>query len=195
MNRKQRSIVTLGTLAFAGIAAAHVGEAGHVHGFGAGFVHPFTGLDHLLAMVAVGLWAAQQRGTALWVLPLSFVAAMSLGALAGLGGLPLPMVESGIALSVLVLGLAVATAWRLPVSVSAALVALFALCHGHAHGTELAEGSGAAAYILGFVLATALLHASGIGLALGLRGERAPVLRMGGGAVAAAGLLILVGLI
>lgn len=191
----KRWYVFAGVLAGAGLAHAHPGEPGHVHGFAAGFLHPFTGLDHLLAMVAVGLWAAQRGGKSLWVLPLGFVGAMALGAAAGMGGLPVPMVESGIAVSVLVLGLAVAAASQLPLAASVAAVGLFALCHGHAHGTESGGGAQILSYVVGFVLATAVLHAAGIGLALALRGKRAPALRIGGGAVAAAGLLILVGII
>ena len=126
--------------------------------FSAGFHHPFSGLDHLLAMLAVGLWAAQNKRSALWVLPLLFPLMMLVGALLAFAGLVVPGAETGIAASVAVLGLLIAFAVRLPLSASSALVSLFALFHGYAHGTELPHGSSAAMYGLGFVLATALLR-------------------------------------
>lgn len=151
-------------------------------GFGAGFVHPFAGLDHLLAMVAVGLWAAQFGGRWLWAIPLAFVSAMLAGGLLGFAGLTLPLVEPVIAASVLALGLLTMFRIRLHTA-GLALVAAFALFHGVAHGTELPAAAGALPYAAGFVLATALLHA--LGLAAGLQVKIAA--RWAGAPIALAG--------
>ncbi|RMD69375.1 MAG: protein hupE [Gammaproteobacteria bacterium] len=154
----------------------------HAH-VGAGidpFLHPFTGMDHLLAALAVGLWGGQQRRLAI---PATFLAAMALGMLLGNMGMPLPLVEPGIALSVLALGLFAALALPLT-SAGMAAVALFALFHGHAHGTEMALGLGAA---LALLSGTALLHGAGFVLGHKLRG----IMRLGGAAIAASGLLML----
>jgi urease accessory protein len=150
--------VVLHTAAF-----AHTGGDGA--GIVAGLAHPFSGLDHVLAMVAVGLWAAQLGRPAVWVLPLTFPAVMAVGAVLGATGMALPWLEIGIAGSVLVLGAAVALAWRPVVVASAALVAAFALLHGWSHGAELPQAGWALAYGAGFILATLALH--GTGLALG----------------------------
>lgn len=148
----------------AGTASAHPGHAGHeVGGIGWGLAHPFTGLDHLLAMVAVGLWAVQLGGRALWVLPLSFLAAMAVGGVLGIAGAVLPQVEPMILGSVLVLGALVAMAARLSLTASAALVGVSAFFHGQAHGVEMPAGSNTWLVATGFVAATALLHAAGIG--------------------------------
>ncbi|WP_010137232.1 HupE/UreJ family protein [Oceanicola sp. S124] len=153
-------------------------------GFASGFSHPILGWDHVVAMVAVGLWGAVLGRPAIWVLPLVFPLVMALGAAAGILGLPLPAVETGIALSGVVLGLLVALARPAPVWLAAAVTGVFAVFHGHAHGTELPEAAAPLAYGLGFVLGTGLLHLAGIGLGL-LWGSRA-----GKTAVRAAGLLI-----
>lgn len=145
-------------------AFAHTGAGAHeslVHGF----VHPVSGLDHVLAMVAVGLWAALIGGRALWAWPLAFVSVMALGALAGLAGVPVAGIEAWTALSVAILGLAVCVRAPLPVVLGAGLCGFFAFVHGVAHGVELPPGADAAGYIAGFALATALLH--GLGLAAG----------------------------
>lgn len=179
-------------LASAGPAAAHPGhDAGT--GFAYGFAHPLLGLDHLLAMMAVGLWAARIGGRALVIVPAAFLGVMALGGLAGAAGIGLPMVELGIAGSVLVLGLLIAAAPQLPLWATAAIVALFAVFHGHAHGTEMPEAALGLFYGLGFVLATALLH--GIGLGIGLLGARWSgwAVRLGGSAIAASGALLLIG--
>lgn len=167
-------------------AAAHTG--GHtVSGFVSGFTHPFAGLDHLLAMLAVGLWAAQQGGRALWGIPTAFVLAMAAGgALAEWGGV-LPRIETGIAASVFVLGLAVATGRHVPLVPGVALVAGFALCHGYAHGLEMPQAAAPAAYALGFVAATAALHA--VGIAGALFGRHA--IRFAGALIAASGAALL----
>ena len=163
----------------------------HTSPFMGGIAHPLSGLDHVLAMVAVGLWAAQQGGRALWVWPAAFAGIMLLGGAFGMAGIAFPMVEPAIAASVLVLGLLVAAAVALPVWAGALLVALFALFHGNAHGLEAVAG-GAVAYAAGFAISTALLHAAGLGLGLFARAPgRALMLRASGGAVALAGAALL----
>jgi len=168
-------------------ALAHVQE-GQAAGFLTGLAHPVSGLDHVLAMIAVGLWGAQLGAPALWLLPVTFPLVMAFGGLLGLLGIPLPGVEVGIALSALALGLAVATSWRPPLAVAALLVAAFAVFHGHAHGTELPEGQSGLTYSIGFVVATGLLHLAGIGIGVIHRwpaGQR--VLRVLGAGVAIGG--------
>ena len=171
-------------------AFAHVG-VGETTGFSSGFVHPLAGVDHLVAMVAVGLWAAQMGGRKTWVLPCVFVAAMIFGGLLGMRGVALPFVEQGILASILVLGVLIAAALKLPLPAGAAVVAVFALFHGHAHGSEMPAGIGGAAYSTGFALATALLHATGIAAGLGFqRFALERVARAAGGVIAALGLLL-----
>lgn len=133
-------------------------------GFLAGFAHPFTGPDHLLAMVSVGLWGAFLGRPLIVALPVIFPAVMALGALLAMFGLPHPPIELGIALSVLVLGGAIAAAWRAPVWAASAIVAVFALFHGYAHGSEIPSLADPIAYSAGFMLATGSLHLAGIGL-------------------------------
>jgi len=175
-------------------AFAHPG-GGDAHDFVHGFMHPFGGVDHVLAMITVGLLAYQLGGRALWLVPASFVLAMTAGGALGLAGIQLPFVEAGIAASVLVLGAIVAFGVRAPVAVAMALVAAFAVFHGHAHGAEMPAGGSLAAYAAGFVLATALLHAGGVtlGLLIGRFSESYGRLgfRVSGGLVALAGGLIL----
>lgn len=145
------------------LADAHVvmGEtAGWLHGM----AHPFTGLDHLCAMIAVGLWAKQTGGRAIWLVPASFVSVMMAGGLLGMQGIQIPFVESGILASLLILGLLIAAAIRLPLAASVAIVGVFALFHGNVHGIEMPH-TGASGYALGFVLSTAILHLTGIGIA------------------------------
>lgn len=169
-------------------AAAHTFGAEGA-GFVAGFGHPLLGIDHLLAMVAVGLWAAQLGGRALWQVPAAFVVALAGGAVLALAGIGLPAVEPGIMASVLVLGLLIAFAVRLPAGAAVALVALFALAHGHAHGAEMPQAANAALYALGFVLATVLLHATGATLGWATARVLLPSLaRLAGAAVATVGL-------
>jgi urease accessory protein len=163
-------------------------EAGRADGLLAGLQHPVSGLDHVLAMVAVGLWGAQLGAPAIWLLPLTFPLVMAFGGMLGLMGVPLPGAEVGIALSALVLGLAIVTAWRPALWVAAAVVGFFAIFHGHAHGTELPAGANGLAYSLGFVAATGALHACGIGIGLIQRWSSGQlVLRATGAGVAAAG--------
>lgn len=173
------------------LAHAHTGIGG-TSGFAHGFEHPLLGLDHLLAMIAVGLWAAQIGGRALWAVPLTFVSVMAVGGSLGLAGVPVPFVEQGIATSVLLLGLLIALAVRMPLAFSIPLVGLFAICHGHAHGAEMPETASGLAYAAGFMLATAALHSVGIGLGIAIqRGTSAPVIRFAGAAIAAAGIYLL----
>lgn len=146
-------------------AAAHTGHAGDAM-FLQGVLHPLTGIDHLLTMVAVGIWAAQNGGRAIWMLPAAFIAMLSGGAALGMAGIELPAVEAGIAASVAVLGLLVLLNRRVPVAAAAILVGAFAVLHGHAHGTEMPQTAEPLLYGLGFVLSTATLHGTGIALGL-----------------------------
>lgn len=163
------SVLAAATLAVPAAANAHMfgtHDAGFVHGFS----HPLGGLDHLLAMVAVGLWAAQRGGKALWALPVAFVTAMIGGGLLGAAGVALPAVELGIALSVVALGAMIALQSRLSLASSVGMVAVCALFHGHAHGVEMPEAAAPLLYGAGFALATALLHGVGVASALAMRG-------------------------
>ncbi len=174
-------------------AFAHVeGEA--ISGFFSGLGHPVSGWDHILAMIAVGLWGALLGPPALWILPIAFPIAMAAGGMLGLVGIPLPWVEIGIAASSIVLGLLIVTNMRLSLAVAIPLVMIFALFHGHAHGTELSPGADAVLYSLGFVIATGLLHAFGIGIGAV---DRLPmgrtVLRALGGGVLLGGTYFLIG--
>jgi urease accessory protein len=176
-----------------GPALAHTG-AGDIGGFAAGFLHPVSGLDHLLAMLAVGMWGAQLGMPLIWVLPVTFPLVMALGGVMGGLGVPIPGVELGIVASVIVLGAMVAMAARPPARVAAVLVGAWAIFHGYAHGAELPAAADPFAYGIGFVIATGMLHLVGIGigtiaeLPAGVR-----VLRAGGAAICAAGLWLLVG--
>lgn len=172
-------------------AFAHPGHA--ESGLMAGVAHPLTGLDHLLAMFAVGLWAAQQKSSTRWMLPVMFVGCMLLGGLLGFDGMALPWLETGIATSVLALGLLVAVAARLPTIIALVITGVFGLAHGIAHGLELPEMSSPMGYALGFVLATSALHAAGYGLARWLPVGSAAVIRVIGLASAGAGVGLLVG--
>ncbi|CAO3362213.1 urease accessory protein [Azospirillum palustre] len=183
------SAVLLAGLVLPAVADAHTFGA-HDAGFAHGFLHPIGGWDHLLAMVAVGLWAAQRGGAALWALPAAFVTAMIGGGLLGMTGIELPAVELGIAGSVIALGALIAAQSRLSLPVSLVVVSAFALFHGHAHGAEMPEAAQPLLYGLGFALATALLHGAGVGAALSLRG----VVRGGTGALALRGLGAAIGL-
>jgi urease accessory protein len=162
---------------------------GESSGFASGFTHPVHGLDHILAMVAVGLWAMQLGGRAIWMVPASFVSLMALGGALGMMGVQVPMVEAGIIASVLVLGVLIATAAKMPLVASMAVVGLFAMFHGFAHGMELPKAASGVSFGSGFVLATIALHACGLGLGL-LAQKRFPLpaLRLAGAAIAIAGL-------
>jgi urease accessory protein len=184
---------TLALMLLAQPALAHT-EAGIAGGLLSGFLHPILGPDHVIAMVAVGLWGAFLGAPAIWLLPIVFPLVMALGGVLGVLGVPLPAVEVGIALSAVALGAMVAFAARPPLWVAAVLVGAFAIFHGHAHGAELPAAANPLAYGIGFVAATGLLHLTGIAFGLLVRwplGERA--VRAGGGLIACAGLYFLVG--
>lgn len=159
------SLAFLVTSLVAVAAQAHTDHA-EASGFASGFLHPFFGWDHVVAMVAVGLWGAVLGAPALWLMPVVFPVVMALGGALGVAGVPIPAVEVGIALSGVVLGLLVAFAVKAPLWVAALIVGVFAVFHGHAHGTELPEAAGPVAYAVGFVIATGLLHLAGIGIGL-----------------------------
>jgi urease accessory protein len=172
-------------------AWAHEGAGAH-GGFASGFSHPFGGLDHVVAMVAVGLWGAFLGAPAVWLLPVVFPVVMAFGGALGVAGVPIPSVEIGIALSAIVLGLLVAGAVKTPLWIAAIIVGAFAIFHGHAHGTELPGNANALAYSAGFVVATGLLHLAGIALSSLKRWSAGEMLvRAGGAAISLAGVSFL----
>jgi urease accessory protein len=183
-----RTLALAALCLFAGTAAAHTGEHSGT-GFAGGLAHPFMGLDHLLAMLAIGVWAAQQGGRALWAVPSAFVGAMLLGGGLGLTGWMLPQVETAIALSVLLLGLLISYRRQWSVAAGMAVAAVFAVFHGYAHAVEMPLGAAPLLYAAGFALATASLHGAGmIGGHLGGRW-----MRLAGVAIAASGLALVIG--
>lgn len=158
-----------------------------------GFIHPFSGLDHVLAMIAVGLWAAQADGRILWFIPLIFVVVMGLGGLLGIITLPVTFAEYGIMSSLMVLGVLLACLKQLPLNISIILVGLFALSHGYAHGSEMPQSSSVFSYAAGFMAATLLLHLCGIGLALLARSfESVYWIRFGGMMIACYGSFLMI---
>jgi urease accessory protein len=172
-------------------ALAHA-QGGEAAGLFSGLRHPVSGMDHVLAMIAVGLWGAQLGPPAVWLLPVTFPMVMAFGGMLGLMGVALPGIEVGIALSALVLGLLVGAAARPNLGVAAVVVGFFAIFHGHAHGAELPAGGDALLYSIGFVIATGCLHAAGIGIGLIQRWPAGrATLRLAGGAVALAGVCFL----
>jgi urease accessory protein len=175
------------------LAFAHVGS-GDAHGIAHGFMHPLSGLDHILAMGAVGLFAAHLGGRALWLVPLAFLAMMTVGGALGVRAIGLPYVEVGIGLSVVVLGIMVASRANPPVAIAMALVGFFALFHGHAHGAEMPESASGLAYGAGFILATTLLHAIGIAFGMLIGSERR-LTQLAGSAMAMGGIALLGGMI
>jgi urease accessory protein len=191
-----RLLMVFAALMASSAAQAHTG-IGDTNGFVHGFSHPIGGIDHILAMVAVGLFAAQLGGRALLSVPLSFVSMMIVGATFGMAGIELPFAEIGIGLSVVALGIAVAVGLDIPIAAAIAIVGFFAIFHGHAHGLEMPGAASGLEYGLGFVLATASLHLAGIGCGLligdsgRLFGRR--ILQAGGSAMALAGVAILAG--
>ena len=190
MQRKM-TVVILTLLVWPLSAWAHV-ESGQPGGLGSGLWHPASGLDHVLAMVAVGLWGAQLGAPAVWLLPVAFPMMMAGGGMLGLMGLPVPGIEMGMAVSGVVLGALILGETRLPLAVAVGLVAIFALFHGHAHGTELSPGQSAMLYSLGFVISTGSLHAVGIGMGLVYRWNLGRlVLRAAGSLVMIGGLVFL----
>ncbi len=184
-----RHLPALALLLAPGLAFAHPGHESS--GLLAGLAHPMLGLDHLLAMLAVGLWAAQQSGAARWALPGVFVVSMLLGGLLGFAGVQLPLLETGIAASVLAFGLLAAVAVRLPMALALSLTAAFAVSHGVAHGLELPTLASPWGYALGFVSATAALHTAGYALVRLLPQAAAPLIRLAGVATALTGACLL----
>jgi urease accessory protein len=175
------------------MAYAHIGQGDVAGGFTSGLLHPVSGLDHVVAMVAVGIWGAQLGAPAIWILPVTFPVVMSFGGVLGGMGVPIPGIEIGIALSGIILGGMVVFAAKPPIWVAAVVVGLFAIFHGHAHGAELPESANAIAYSMGFVMATGSLHA--LGILIGVL-NRWPwggkVLRACGGVIAGVGAYFLV---
>jgi urease accessory protein len=188
MSRATRSLAfTLTASLWPAHAWAHT-ERGRAEGLLAGLHHPVSGLDHVLAMVSVGLWGAQLGAPAVWLLPVTFPMVMAFGGMLGLMGVPLPGIEAAVALSGVALGTAVLAEWRPPLWAAAVLVGFFAVFHGHAHGSELPPGASGLLYSIGFVVATGTLHVVGIGIGTIHRwawGRAA--LRVAGGGVALAG--------
>jgi urease accessory protein len=188
-----RALLCLGLVAWLwpGVALAHE-RGGEALGFTSGVLHPISGLDHVLAMIAVGLWGAQLGAPAVWLLPVTFPMVMAFGGMLALIGIPLPAIGIGIALSAIALGWMVLEEARPPLGVAAALVGAFAIFHGHAHGTELPPGADGILYSVGFVIATGALHATGIAVGLVHRWRAGAIaLRVAGAAVAVAGVVFL----
>ena len=177
-------------------AFAHTGF-GSTHGFSHGFMHPLGGLDHQLVMVMVGVFAWQLGGSAIWLVPATFVLSMIAGGVLGMVGVPIPFIELGIAASVIVLCAVIAFGIKAPVAAKMAMVGLFAIFHGHAHGSEMPTEISAISYAAGFVIATALLHALGIAIGFvvgGIGGTSATAVnRIAGGFASLAGIVLLVG--
>jgi urease accessory protein len=187
------SVMAVLFMGLTGVASAHEG-AGIAGGFASGFLHPLLGWDHVVAMVAVGLWGAFLGNPAIWILPVVFPLVMAFGGALGVMGIPVPAVETGIAASAIVLGAMVLFAVRPPIPVAAVLVGAFAIFHGHAHGTELPGAANPLAYSIGFVISTGLLHLSGIAFGALVRWPMGKLaVRAGGGAIALVGLGFLTG--
>lgn len=171
-------------------------DAGMAGGFISGLTHPLFGFDHVVAMIAVGLWGAFLGSPALWILPVVFPVVMAFGGALGVLGVEIPLVETGIAASAVVLGLMVALALRPKIAIAAVIVGAFAIFHGHAHGTELPEAASPLTYSIGFVISTGLLHLAGIGFGHFTRWPQGILaVRAGGGAIALAGVGFLTGLL
>jgi urease accessory protein len=185
--------ITLVLAITVGPTLAHTGE-GYGGGFISGFTHPILGWDHVAAMVAVGLWGAFLGAPAIWILPVVFPLVMALGAVAGIAGIPVPAIETGIALSSVVLGLMIVFAAKPPIWVAAVIVGAFAIFHGYAHGTELPSTANAFAFAVGFVVATGLLHLIGIAFGVLVRWPAGRVaVRSAGGLISLAGVAFLTG--
>jgi len=191
---KRLSLSAILFMAAAMPAYAHVG-VGTTSSFTAGFMHPLSGLDHMTVMIAVGLWAALKGGKAIWAWPAAFVGVMLVGGALGMAHVPVPFVEPGILASVVALGLLVALAADLPVSAGVAIIGLFALFHGHAHGTEVPENAGGLEYMAGFAIATVSLHAVGIAAGMGLGQRFRGLARVAGAACAAIGIGLAFGVV
>jgi urease accessory protein len=176
------------------MAYAHTGS-GMSGGFLSGFTHPILGWDHVVAMVAVGMWGAFLGAPAIWLLPIIFPLVMAFGTVLGIAGVPIPGIETGIATSAIVLGLLILLAIRLPLWIACIIVGGFAIFHGYAHGTELPQAANPLAFIIGFVLATGMLHLIGIAFGLLLNWPAGKyVVRTAGGVISLAGIAFLFGL-
>ena len=198
MRSLKQFLLSVGLLfvATTSLAFGHADAEGVAGGFISGFTHPVGGLDHVTAMVAVGLWGFFLGRPALWILPVVFPLVMAFGGVLGLLGLPVPMIEPGIAVSSIVLGLLIALAVKAPLWVAAVIVGAFAIFHGYAHGAELPTAANPLAYSLGFVISTGLLHLAGIAFGeLGRFSWGKYVVRAGGGLIALAGVGFLTGAI
>lgn len=194
IKQKMKTFLPGALLLMTATAASAHSEAGAAGGFASGLLHPVTGLDHVVAMVAVGLWGGFLGKRAMWALPVIFPMVMALGGALGVAGVPLPFVEIGIALSGVVLGLMVAFTVKPPLWVAGVIVGVFAIFHGHAHGTELPEAASPLTYAIGFVIATGLLHLAGIAFGLLAKWPGGMIaVRAGGAAIAITGLLFLTG--
>jgi urease accessory protein len=193
INQSTIVLLLLASLTFDN-AFAHTGEGG-ANGFLAGVMHPISGFDHLLAMVSIGIWGATLGRPLVWVLPVAFPMMMVVGGILGIAGIPLPYIEPGIAGSVVVLGLAIAAAWRAPLAIAIAIVAVFGVFHGYAHGAELPSSASPAEFVAGFVICTGTLHIAGIGLGFFNKfGLGRKALRAAGAAIAASGVWIFFGM-
>jgi len=195
ITRASAALCGLGLFILTGPAFAHT-ETGASSGFLSGFFHPVFGVDHVVAMVAVGLWGAFLGAPAIWLLPIVFPLVMALGGALGIAQIELPGVETGIALSAVILGLCVAFAFKPPLWVAAIIVGAFAIFHGHAHGAEMPDAANAMSYALGFVIATGLLHLCGIAIGALVRWPSGVMLVRGaGGLIAVAGGAFLSGIV
>ena len=197
MTTRNFLLITIAVLfvSYASTVSAHE-STGIAGGFISGFLHPIFGWDHVVAMVAVGLWGAFLGSPAIWILPVVFPLVMALSGALGVVGVPIPAVETGIAASAVVLGIMVALAVRPPTWVAAIIVGIFAVFHGHAHGTELPNASNPLAYSVGFVLSTGLLHLSGIAFGLLVRWPAGKIaVQASGGLIALAGVGFLFGIV
>lgn len=191
MHRRSACAIAVALTFIAATARAHTGQADGTNGFVAGVLHPLTGFDHLLAMLAVGMWGAQLGMPAIWVLPVAFPLVMACGGVLGILAMPLPFPEQAIMLSVVVLGAMIAFGRRPPLWIATVLVSFFAIFHGYAHGRELPEQASAVAYSAGFVLATGSIHLTGIGIGTVTKlPHGVQLLRAGGAAIAATGCLL-----
>jgi urease accessory protein len=186
LNRNLWSFLGAIALTLLPIAAqAHPGHSAGTTGFLDGFGHPLGGLDHVLAMVAVGLWAVQLGGKAVWAVPLAFIGVMAGSAAIGTIGLQIPGIEQGIALSDSILGLLILAAIKLPTGLGMLIVAILASFHGYAHGVEMPQSASGLAYGCGFIIATTLLHSTGLGFAMLVKNQK--VIQWIGGAIAMTG--------
>jgi len=194
LTEMKRDVAAIVLLCYPLLAFAHIGQGDIGGGFLAGVAHPVFGLDHVVAMVAVGIWGAQLGAPAIWALPVTFPLVMAMGGILGGLGVPLPGIEIGIAVSAIALGGLILFAARPPIWVAAIVVGVFAIFHGYAHGAELPESANAISYAVGFVVATGSLHALGILIGVANRWRKgAQALRAGGALIAACGIYFLSG--